>query len=244
MMKLTHDGRRLLRPRGLLDPRAGHLPRPRATRRPAGPVPVPRSARPIRWSWRRLYRVTHSLRGAAGNSSHLRSRHARTSEGCARRATLAHLRERLAPETFEEVREMVVCEWPESFRFRRSQRKRLWGRGMATSLVHGPVTLKRGKLRAGRASHEAAPSSRGCSSRRVFAAVSLAVTMGLPRFERPESSCTSRPEGDQDPGHPRWVPVRQRRRVAVTTLVRHWHARCSGRRMGQRPALREELSVL
>jgi len=45
---------------------------------------------------------------------------------------------------------MVVCEWPESFRFRRSQRKRLWGRGMATSLVHGPVTLKRGKLRTGR----------------------------------------------------------------------------------------------
>ena len=137
------------------------------------------------------------------------ARHARTSEGPARRATLAHLRERLAPETFEEVREMVVCEWPESFPFRRSQRKRLRGRGMATSLVHGPVTLKRGKLRAGRASHEAAPSSRGCSSRRVFAAVSLAVTMGLPRFERPESSCTSRPEGDQDPGHPRWVPVRR-----------------------------------
>jgi len=51
------------------------------------------------------------------------------------------------------------------------------GDGDGTSLVHGPVTLKRGKLRTGRPAMNCA-SSRGCSSRRVFAEMSLAVTMG------------------------------------------------------------------
>src|SRR5215475_920314 len=42
-----HDRRRLLRPHDLHGPRAGHPPARQATRRPAGPLPLPRPAQPL-----------------------------------------------------------------------------------------------------------------------------------------------------------------------------------------------------